>query len=206
MREAEMTQPPMTDQQLMDFSGEHLMHELSMLRELAAILPRRKAGTETSAFIESFGVHLRNLIDFFYRRGKDDDVTAQDFLDAGIQWNPSEPVVLKDARARANKELNHLTQLRKSGTPKDKEWDTATLLREIDAVARDFAANASPKKLHGKVFEFLKEPTSDKVVWIAANVSHSNVAAHVLSGSNTATVLTHPAPPIQFNWITIKKP
>jgi hypothetical protein len=201
-----MTLPPLTDQQLIDFSGEHLMHELSMLWELAAILPQRKATTETSAFIESFGIHLRNLIDFFYRQGKGDDVTAEDFLDAGRRWKPTEPQVLTDAHRRTNKELNHLTQLRKSGTPKDKEWDTATLLSEIDAVARDFAANASRKKLHPKVFEFLKEPATNKVVWIGGNVTHSNVASHVLSGASTATVLTRPTPPIQPIWSRTKKP
>lgn len=48
----------MTDQKLIAYSGEHLMHELSMLWELADILPKRKASTETSAFVESFGIHL----------------------------------------------------------------------------------------------------------------------------------------------------
>ena len=82
----------------------------------------------------------------------------------GVQWKPTEPQVLTDARTRANKDLNHLTQRRKSGTPKDKEWDTATFLGAIDTVARDFAANASPKKLHPKVFDFLKEPARSLVL------------------------------------------
>jgi hypothetical protein len=40
-----MTTPAMTDPQLIDYSGEHLMHELSMLWELAEILPQRKQST-----------------------------------------------------------------------------------------------------------------------------------------------------------------
>jgi hypothetical protein len=56
----------LTDQKLIDFSGEHLLHELSMFWELAEILPLRKEGTtEYVALIESFATHLRNLIEFF---------------------------------------------------------------------------------------------------------------------------------------------
>jgi hypothetical protein len=72
-----MTTPTMSDQQLLDYSSEHLLHELSMLWELAESLPQRKASTETSTLVESYGIHLRNVIDFFYRKGKRDDVTAK---------------------------------------------------------------------------------------------------------------------------------
>jgi hypothetical protein len=59
--------PVFTDQQLIEFSGEHLLHELSMFWELADILPLRKEGTtEYVALIESFATHLRNLIEFFF--------------------------------------------------------------------------------------------------------------------------------------------
>lgn len=167
----------MTDQQLIKYSGEHLMHELSMLWELAAILPGRKGSTETSAFVESFGIHLRNLIDFFYDEGHGDDVTARDFLDAGTAWTPNKPDRLEKARTRVNKELSHLTQSRKSGSPPEKEWDTASLLEDIEAVARAFAATASAKKLNAKVHEFLNVAAQAKLVWIGKNVDHSNVAS-----------------------------
>jgi hypothetical protein len=176
-----MTKPPMTDQQLLDYSAQHLMHELSMFWELAAILPHRQAGTETSALIESFVVHLRNLIDFFYREGHGDDVTAQDFLDPTNIWKPNEPVTLTKAHKRANKELSHLTQARISGTPPDKAWDVTGLLDEIDKVAKDFAGKASPTKIHPKVREFLQLPPQNAHVWIGENVTHSNVAAGVTS-------------------------
>jgi hypothetical protein len=176
-----MTTPAMTDRQLIDYSGEHLMHELSMLWELAEILPQRKAGTETSAFVESFGVHLRNLIDFFYREGRGNDVTAQDFLEATATWKPGEPAILTKAHQRANKELNHLTQARISGSPPEKAWDTAALLKEIDLVAKVFAAKASTKKLHPEVRKFLNLAPEATLKWIADNVTHSNVASSSVS-------------------------
>lgn len=179
------------------------MHELSMLWELADILPKRKASTETSAFVESFGVHLRNLIDFFYREAHGDDVTAQDFLDATTTWKPAEPATLTKAHQRANKELSHLTQARISGSPPEKAWDTVALLKDIDAIAKDFATKASGKKLHAKVREFLHVAQDAKLVWIGDNVTHSNVASHAVSSpvygarnASTATQIITKATPL----------
>lgn len=179
-----MTTPAMTDKQLIDYSGQHLMHELSMLWELAEILPGKEGSTETSAFVESFGIHLRNLIDFFYHRGNRDDVTAWDFIDPTNTWKTKTPDTLNKAHRRVNKELSHLTQARISGSPLEKAWDTADLLKEIDAVAKKFAAKASQKKLHPKVLEFLHVPPAATVEWLSGNVSHMNIA---LTGASTCT-------------------
>ncbi len=171
-----MTKPTMSDQQLLDYSREHLLHELSMLWELAEILPQRKASTETSALVESYGIHLRNLIDFFYREGQGDDVTAWDFMDATTSWVPgNRPLSLAKAQDRANKELSHLTQARVSGAPPEKRWDTGGLLKDVEEIAKTFAAKASQKKLHAKVREFLLLPPERTQKWIADNVTHSNV-------------------------------
>src|SRR5271169_4802694 len=172
-----MTTPAMSDQQLLDYSGEHLIHELSMLWELAEVLPQRKPSAETSALVESYGVHLRNLIDFFYREGQGDDVTAWDFMDATTSWMPgNRPPSLTKAQERANKELSHLTQARISGSPPEKAWDTYGLLKEIAAVAKEFAFKASQKKLHPMVREFLQLQPEQMLLWIADNVTHMNVA------------------------------
>lgn len=166
----------MTDEKLLKYSGEHLLHELTMLWELARALPGREGSTETSALVESFGIHLRNLIDFFYREGRDDDVTAQDFLDATTVWKPSEPALLKGAHKRANKELSHLTQARIDGNPAEKAWDTLGLFKQIEVVAKDFAAKASHKKLHSKIREFLEVPPVKLMAWIGDNSPRLNVA------------------------------
>jgi hypothetical protein len=100
-----MTTAAMTDKELLDYSGHHLLHELSMLWELAEKLPKMKASIETSAFVVSFWIHLRNLIDFFFRPGHDDDVTALDFMEPPTAWGPTQPAVLARARERANKDI-----------------------------------------------------------------------------------------------------
>jgi hypothetical protein len=183
-----MTTPAVTDQQLIDYSGEHLLHELSMLWELAALLPSRKASTETSAFVESFGIHLRNLIDFFYQKGKGNDVTAWDFFDTPSAWTAKKPLALTNAHTRANKELSHLTQARISGSPPEKAWDTVGLVKEIDTVAREFAVKASAKKLHPDVRKFLQLPVDAKLIWIGDNITHSNIAFDVVGPVSTVSI------------------
>jgi len=169
---------PLSDSQLIEFSGEHLLHELSMFWELTAILPGRSPGLETSALLESWVIHLRNLIDFFCQLGRSDDVTAQDFFDTPGAWPPTTPVVLEKARGRANKELSHLTLARKSGNPPEKAWPVNELFGEIETIAKDFAAKASDRKFHAKVREFLRLPRAEARIWIHENVIHSNVIAH----------------------------
>ncbi len=175
---------PLENQQLVDFSGEHLIHELSMFWQLADELSRRPPGFFTSALLESWVIHLRNLIDFFYLEGRDDDVTARHFLDAPDAWSPMVPATLEKARERANKEMSHLTQARKSGSPPDKAWLTDDLLGEIATIAKEFAAKASDKKLHPKVREFLNQPRDKALFWVKDNVSYSNVAAPVSTVSS----------------------
>jgi hypothetical protein len=133
------------------------------------------------------------LIEFFYEEGRGDDVTARDFLGATTAaWPPKKPEALEKARIRVNKELSHLTQARKSGSPPEKEWDTIGLLKDINAVAKDFAEKASDKKLNARVREFLRVEPAAKLAWIGNNVRHSNVASHALAtspydGASTAT-------------------
>ncbi len=190
----------LTDKELLDYSAEHLMHELSMLWELGEMLPGRPAGTETSALLESFAVHLRNLIEFFYFARKGGYVRAQDFFENPTDWPlPQLTPELKNLLARANNEVSHLTINRINGNPPSKQWDTAAMVKQIEAVARTFAAKASGKRLEPKVREFLGLPAKEMRIWIGNNVSHSNTAVQdmtstyippLLNGASTATVIT----------------
>lgn len=179
-----MTTPAMTDPQLIDYSGEHLMHELSMLWETGHSLAKHKQGsTEYTALIESFATHLRNLIEFFCFDSHAGYVRAQEFFDNPSAWPAKTKLTpaLRNALARANKEVAHLTTERKSGNPPDKTWDISAALKQIEAVGKDFAAKASSKKLDDKVREFLQLPPDKTPVWIGNNVTHSNVASHAVS-------------------------
>jgi hypothetical protein len=108
-----------TDQQFLDFSEEHLMYELNILRWLVDAIPNTPKGFQLSAYLESFAIHLRGLIDFLYTDPKDakpDDVIADDFFDMPDAWNPGAmSLKLNEARKRTNKEVGHITYQRNTG-------------------------------------------------------------------------------------------
>ena len=192
---------PLSDQALLDYSDEHLMHELSMLFELGDTLPGRKAGMETSALLESFATHLRNLIEFFFYPSKGEYVRAQDFFDDPATWSPPLNTDLTKLLERANNQVSHLTRNRVSGNPPEKVWRTAEMVKQIEIIGKEFAEKASDKKLHAHVRELLTLPREQILLWISENVAHANVAAqrvtsastplpHYADGTSTATIVT----------------
>jgi hypothetical protein len=175
-----------TDQQLLDYSEEHLLYELHMLRWAAENLPQDK-GFLLSARLESFAIHFRNLVDFFYTEpvnARNDDLVADDFFDSSNTWNIGPiPQALREARERANKEINHITYKRKAAMDPAKPWPVKNLFEQVHSVAEKFADTASSTKLHPKVVRWLK---SDPIVRV------SLIASASTSSSNTASVLVGP--------------
>jgi len=149
--------PMPSDDWLTKYSGEHLFHEFRMFWWLRQNIPADRYLHD--AALESFVLHLRNLIDFFYPRKsvQSSDVIATDFLDDPATWDPPASIsaTLNAARDRADKELSHLTAQRRDTGDPTKPWETDALFGEIKAVADKFVAKASPKKLHQHVFELL---------------------------------------------------
>ena len=179
-----------TDQQLLDYSQEHLRYELHMFRWVAEHLPEEK-GFLLSALLESFAIHLRNLIEFFYtepNNARNDDLVAADFFDSPSAWNPGAvPTSLNDARERANKEISHITYKRKDAIDPTKPWPVATLLKEVQSIAEKFAAGASIKKLHPSVVAWITaDPKTSAALLVSASTTTSNVAA-VMVGSGGAS-------------------
>jgi len=158
------------------------MHELSMFWELAEILPERKEGTtEYVALIESFATHLRNVIEFLFFEEKGDYVRAKHFFDDPAAWSPKLTADLTNLHSRTSNEVNHLTVRRIDGNPPEKTWPTSEILKQIEPIAREFAAKASEKKLQPKVREFLQLAPEATRKWLADNVAHSNVASHIVT-------------------------
>src|SRR5260370_26341953 len=149
----------LSDPDLDTSCGEPLLYELQLLDWTSAAVPSAKKDVLRYVLIESFVIHLRNLIDFFYTpRREDDDVIAADFCPG---WHKSIPNTLKEAKERANKELSHLTLGRKSGLHPEKPWDVSGLFQEVHGVAKRFAVKAAPTKLHAEVQKFLTLPKND---------------------------------------------
>src|SRR5208282_4243098 len=176
----------LSDAKLLDYSGEHLLHELNMFWQLAGIVPKMDRGFMLSALLESFALHLRNLIDFFYNKsGPKGYVIARHFFDLPGGWMPKITPALGKALTRANEEVSHLTLGRKSGDMPDKLWDADGLFKEIEAVAKDFGAKASKKKLHPKVLAFLDLSNEKALVWLKTNATYSNATSQTVTFSSS---------------------
>ena len=167
----------MKPEELIEYSGEHLVYELAVFWRLAHLVPYTD-GSMLSALLESYVIHLRNLIDFFYRkREKPDDVIAADFFDNPGDWASTLSDTLEKAQIRANKEMSHLTTMRKSGSDPEKAWDVGGLSKEIWITGRNFAAKASDKKLHKRVRELLSLPEGRVLVALGATSYSTNTVA-----------------------------
>jgi hypothetical protein len=131
--------------ELLRYADEHLLYEIDMLNKTAKFYP----GCDQVVInmrIESFGAHLRNLIDFFYNNTpRSDDVVATDFFSDESAGMPLIPIIsetLNRAKIRVGKELGHLTTKRIHGYAPEKEWDFAGLTNEINALLKVFILHA----------------------------------------------------------------
>jgi hypothetical protein len=176
---------PPDDAELLHYSREHLLHELTMLWETAHALPLHKEGsTEYVALIESFAIHLRNLLEFLFQPIRRDYVRALHFFDNPVDWKHTGATQEWGALYnRASHEVEHLTTGRVDGNPPNKRWPVNEILAKIEPLLKGFAATASGSKLHPKVRHFLGLPSDKMLSWIPDNVMHSNVASHTVSAT-----------------------
>jgi len=163
----------MTDEELTKYSGYHLLYELKMFFWLTGELSYVE-GYLHDAMLESWVVHLRNLINFFCRPRHRDDVIAEDFFGNPGAWSRSESKTLETARLRADKELSHITQKRKDADDKERGWNIAGLSQEVWDIATKFASQASQAKLHSDVRQLLAARPEVEIV--LGGVSHSTAS------------------------------
>jgi hypothetical protein len=166
------------DSELLEYSREHLLYEVMRFISTAQILtsydfsrfqPEELRLVFHDAIVESFAIHTRNLIDFFYPGPgrKQDDVLANHYFENQVRPSsfPQISSVLGDARERAHKEISHLTARRKSGKSADKDWPIAGLESEIRQLLLTFAREAAPTKLTPDLGQLLRTtPLAVRVV------------------------------------------
>jgi hypothetical protein len=164
----QLRRPPISQpSRLRKYSGEHLVYEIGMFfaavrcRSLSVAAPGVGVGWFLrNACIEAFANHLRNLVAFLYPDVypvRAHDVAAHHFL-AGpspyASWRRARPplsAALRKAKARADKELAHLTSKRIAGVRPAKAWAIIPLAQEVRSVLRVFVAEADPNRLGNSV-------------------------------------------------------
>ena len=154
-----------SDKDLWKYSDEHIAYEVERFFWLAGLLA--DSSTTLSAptindtlrlnhsLIEAFALHLRNLLEFLYDKKAGDHIVAAQFCNPGV-WErerKAKPSVLGKAWGRANEEVAHLTDKRKSGYAPEKWWPFKEIVCEIKPLILRLRANASPDRLSPKVVE-----------------------------------------------------
>jgi len=92
-------------------------------------LDENKVALIRNALIESFLIHARSLVDFFYRDNPwEDDLIAEQYIEGWKDIRPSIPEQLATLRRRVGKEIAHLTSVR---TEDGKPWPYQALAKEM---------------------------------------------------------------------------
>lgn len=91
------------------------------------------------ALLESFVIHYRALLDFFYpgENLRPDDMVAHDYFDDPAEWDrirPKLPTLLKEMRPRANKEIAHLSYGRLDVAAEAKGWKIPAIAHEVEQI------------------------------------------------------------------------
>jgi hypothetical protein len=143
---------------LLAFSKAHVHYDMNMFFEMAAVqsrLNRNNDFLETLPMInkgltESFALHLRNLIVFFYNDDpRPQEVVAADFCSEGA-WVHARKVMtrtLSIAQKRADKSLLHLTMERDRVEGPQNPWNFDELAIEIKLIILVFVQTARPERL-----------------------------------------------------------
>lgn len=134
------------------FLAEHFNYEIGMLRFADSKLDELNAEIYMAG--ESFLIHWRGLIEFFYypaekekgkgKKGKkrkhSDAKRAYDFVDRD-KWEEVRkdmPDEVCEWYERAHKEIAHLTRSRKEGSPPEKDWFYKDMMEQLEDIIRRF--------------------------------------------------------------------
>ena len=100
-----------SEQEKLAYLEEHVSYEVVMLNyTFMRLLTLRPSTPEEqldgNAFLESFGVHARNLVDFFSEKSREDGRNASDYVP---DFEASDQTRVKQAIARLEKQILHVT-------------------------------------------------------------------------------------------------
>ena len=133
-----------SDRELMDLS-EHVLYEMAML----VGIPRQfewaaASDIATNALLESFVMHARQLVDFFFDHA---EIGASAYFENPIaDWKKvrgKEDSDLKDLVSRVGEEIAHVTWSR---TQPKAPWNLDEIVKRIESLSVRFLERASPNK------------------------------------------------------------
>lgn len=134
-------------------ASNHLRYEFDMLMLTARTMFSGVLGQGAlnNATLESFVIHVRNLIYFLYAaKPKQDHVIADDYFDSSDEWTNvrlQKSQDLQKAENRSNKEVTHLSYDRIKITKKMKQWTYVDIANEIAKAFNVFLDKVDKAKL-----------------------------------------------------------
>jgi hypothetical protein len=130
----------------------HLQYEIGMVFETAYKLNDRKDIVVYNALLESFMIHTRNLIYFFYGDPVYDDIVASHFVFGWELVRKSKSLLLRRFEEEANKKVAHLTYQRFSG---DFIWDIDEITLELKRCIQQFIDLVENTKVTGNFKQYV---------------------------------------------------
>ncbi len=139
----------------------HLWYEFTMFLALVQELSKGyPPGTMKNALLESFALHVRNLIDFLYAENpSSDDVYAGDFFPCKEDWVKIRPQItslLEKVKKRANKEISHSTYSRIEVNQEEKKWRFVEIFQEMGRAFDAFVEKVDEELLSPEWIDFLE--------------------------------------------------
>lgn len=159
------------DAELIELSG-RLLHDVQVFFHVSRALVRTAVGFDKpptweveTALVESFALHTRALVDFFYAnkpsKRDQDNAYAIDFFDPPAVWpslRPDQGRWLSAIRLRALKDVNpnvdrfgehvgHLTYADRPVSDYARGWPTVQVTRAIGAAVRVFGEHVDSAKV-----------------------------------------------------------
>jgi len=163
-----MNTKDLSEHELSEYFAEHIRYEVQMmLNATSGILQQLQVPQGLQHMpVESYAIHLRNLITFLYpSSSRDTDVCARDFFVEERSWEKIRPRLsdtLASAKIRADKEVGHLTTSRISGITSDKKWDIKGLTEELMPLITFFCKSADKVILGSSIEDLLTFHTQIK--------------------------------------------
>jgi hypothetical protein len=147
--------------------SEHLLYEVQMTFFLAALLVGRQGQQVeqmvVNVHLDAFTMHVRQLIDFFWKDRRPDSGTtafAADYFSPD-EWRelcPEQPELLSEAvRRKIGWGVAHLTYDRAWANPLEKGWDVAGLARALAPTVICFVHNVDRANVDQKYFDYVRQ-------------------------------------------------
>ncbi len=179
-----MSTAPRPAQDLVE-ATEHLLYEMKMLVGTANEIPgAANQPVAKYAFIESFALHARALLEFFYDSPQDDDVAAEHFVSDWPTTRPALKPVLRDVWTKVGKQIAHLTYKRLSIHQQAKDWAFVQIAQEITDVFRVFTSRVSQAHGQSRLLQFLNSSSAKELSATAPGIAQST--------ANTSSAFDNP--------------